>query len=202
MKNFINSIRRSLNNLRRPSKQTNLLKLKERGETIDSFTFRDATVDDIPQLTKVHVKAWQDTYKVLRPPTFEIREYQWRKAFNEENDGSWFCILVVNNKNEVIGFAKGKTYKHNDLPEFSGELNKIYLLFDYHRLGLGRKLVGHVARRFLSMGINNMVLFGVPENPTCAFHEAIGGERLHNKKNGNFDGGYCWRDLKKLAEFI
>lgn len=198
MKNFITSIKRFFNSLRRPSKQTNLRKLKERGETLDSFTFRNATVDDIPGLTKVHVKAWADTYRVLRPPTFEIREYQWREQF-KKNDGTWFCILVVNKKNEVIGFAKGKTYNHSDLPEFSGELNKIYLLFDYHRLGLGRKLAGHVARRFLSMGINNMVLFGVPENPTCAFHEAIGGERLY-AKNGEFHGGYCWRDLKKLAE--
>jgi len=199
MKNFINSIRRSFNNLRRPSKQTNLRKLKERGETIHSFTFRDATIDDIPQLAKVHVKAWQDTYRVLKPPTYKIREYQWRKAFTEENDGSWFCILVVNKENEIIGFAKGKKYKHNDLPEFSGELNKIYLLFDYHRVGLGKKLVGHVARRFLNMGINNMVLFGIAQNPSCAFHEAIGGERLY-AKNGEFHGGYCWRDLKKLAE--
>jgi L-amino acid N-acyltransferase YncA len=199
IKNSLTSLFRSLNGLRRPSKQANMRKLQVRGETPESFTFRDATPDDIPQLAKVHVKAWQDTYRVLRPPTYQIREYQWRKAFTEENDGRWFCILVVNKKNEVIGFAKGKTYKHNDLPDFSGELNKIYLLFDYHRIGLGKKLVGHVARRFLSMGINNMVLFGIAQNPSCAFHEAIGGERLY-AKNGEFHGGYCWRDLKKLAE--
>ena len=98
-----------------------------------------------------------------------------------------------------MGFAKGKTYRDNIDSELRGELNKIYLLSEYQRLGLGSRLVGHVARRFLSMGVNDMVLFGIAQNPSCSFHEAIGGERLY-AKNGEFHGGYCWRDLKKLAE--
>jgi hypothetical protein len=52
-----------------------------------------------------------------------------------------------------------------------------------------------VVRKFLSKGISNMVLFGVAENPSCAFHEAMGGEKLF-AKNGEFHGGYCWRDLR------
>lgn len=198
MKIFFNNFRRWLNGLSRPSKQTNTRKLQERGETIDAITFREATEVDIPELAALHVKTWNQTYPmVLRSPTIVIREYQWRQLF-KEYDGSWFCLLVINEKNKLIGFAKGKAYKHSDLPEFSGELNKIYLLRDYHRLGLGRKLLGHVARRFLGMGINNMVLFGTPQNPTGAFHEAMGGEKLIGK-NGEFHGGYCWRDLTKLA---
>jgi hypothetical protein len=42
-----------------------------------------------------------------------------------------------------------------------------------------------------------MTLFGVPQNPSCAFHEAMGGERLYSEK-GTFDGCYRWSDLKKL----
>lgn len=105
----------------------------------------------------------------------------------------------MNKENELVGFAKGKIYKDKGSSELRGDLNKIYLLNDYQRLGLGTKLVGHVARRFLSMGVNDMVLFGVPQNPSCAFHEAMGGERLYSEK-GIFDGGYRWRDLRKLAE--
>ena len=43
-----------------------------------------------------------------------------------------------------------------------------------------------------------MVLFGVPQNPSCAFHEAREGERLL-AKNGEFHGGYGWRALQRLA---
>ena len=197
MKNFLNSIVRFLNGLKRPSKKTNLRRLKEHRETPDSFTFRDATEQDIPELGKLHAITWAQTYNA-KNPNIQLRQYQWRKAFTEENDGSWFCILVVNKNNELVGFAKGKINKDEHSTQLHGDLNKIYLLSDYQRLGLGRKLFKLVVQRFLSKGVNDMVLFGVPQNPSCAFHEAMGGERLYSEK-GAFDGGYRWQDLKKTT---
>lgn len=188
---------RFLHGLRRPSKATNTRRLRERGETIDSFVIRDVTRGDIPALATLHVKTWSDTYPSMRPPTYQIRERQWREQF-ERTDGSWFCFVVENRSGELVGFAKGNTYASDDLPGYSGELNKIYLLREYQRLGIGRKLAGHIARRFLSQGISTMVLFGIPQNPSCAFHEALGGERLY-AANGEFHGAYGWRDLQKLA---
>ena len=195
LKNFITSIQRYLKSLKRPSKKTNLQKFHERGETIHSFTFRDATENDIPELGKLHAITWAQTYN--GKPNIKLRQYQWDKAFKEENNGSWFCILVVDKNNKLVGFAKGIINKNEKSSEQHGDLNKIYLLSDYQRLGLGKKLFAHVIERFLSKGVNNMTLFGVPQNPSCAFHEAIGGERLYSEK-GTFDGGYRWPDLKKL----
>src|SRR4026207_237730 len=130
MKNFLNSIIRFLNGLKRPSKQTNLRKLKERNESLDSFTFRDATEDDIAELGKLHAITWAQTYNT-KNPDIQLRQYQWRKAFTEENDGSWFCIVVVNTNNEFVGFAKGKIYTDEGSSENRGDLNKIYSLRDY-----------------------------------------------------------------------
>ncbi len=111
---------------------------------------------------------------------------------------SWFCFVIENENHELIGFAKGVPYNHNDLSDFSGELNKIYLLRKYQRQGLGRRLIGYVARRFLSQGISSMLLFGDAKNPSNGFYEALGAEKLF-AKNGEFHGGYGWRDLQKLA---
>jgi len=197
MKSFINSIQRFLNGLKRPSKKTNLRKLQERSESLDSFIFRDATRDDIPELGKLHAITWAQTYNTENP-NIQLRQYQWQKAFTEENDGTWFCILVVNKGNELVGFAKGKINKDKNSRIMQGDLNKIYLLSDYQRMGLGTKLFALVVKRFLSLGVTNMTLFGIPQNPSCYFHEAMGGERLYNKK-GEFDGGYHWTDLKKTA---
>ena len=199
MKNFINSILRSLNSLKRPSKKANMQKLHERGETVDSFTFRDATENDIPELGKLHAITWAQTYN--GKPNIKLRQYQWDEAFKEENNGRWFCILVVDKNNKLVGFAKGIISKNESSSEQDGDLNKIYLLSDYQRLGLGKKLFAHVVNRFLSKGVNDMILFGVPQNPSCAFHEAMGGERLYSEK-GTFDGCYIWRDLKKLVDFV
>ena len=197
MKSFINSIQRFLNGLKRPSKKTNLRKLQERSESPDPFIFRDATRDDIPELGKLHAITWAQTYNTENP-NIQLRQYQWQKAFTEENDGTWFCILVVNKGNELVGFAKGKINKDKNSRIMQGDLNKIYLLSDYQRMGLGTKLFALVVKRFLSLGVTNMTLFGIPQNPSCYFHEAMGGERLYNKK-GEFDGGYHWTDLKKTA---
>ena len=171
-------------------------KLHKRGETLDSFTFRDATEDDILELGKLHAITWAQTY--TGKPNIKLRQYQWDKAFKEENNGSWFCILVVDKNNKLVGFAKGIINKNEKSSEQHGDLNKIYLLSDYQRLGLGKKLFAHVIKRFLSKGVNDMTLFGVPQNPSCAFHEAMGGERLYSEK-GTFDGCFIWRDLKKLG---
>ncbi len=197
MKNFRNAIIRFLLQLRRPSKRKNIRRLKQRGEILDAFIIREATSDDIPALSALHVKTWNETYRVKNPPAYQVRENQWRQQFKVKDD-SWFCYVVENTKGELIGFAKGMSYTATELPGYSGELNKIYLLREYQRLGLGRRLVGHVARKFLDKGIFSMVLFGIPQNPSCYFHEAIGGKKLYSKKGG-FHGGYGWQDLQRLA---
>src|SRR6476659_7486152 len=163
-----------------------------------SFIIREATAADLPALVDLHVKTWNATYPdVPKKPTYEIRERQWRQAF-EVTDGSWFCFVVEGPNGELVGFAKGTPYDHRDLPDFAGELSKIYLLRDYQRQGLGRRLVGHVARRFLSQSVSSMLLFAEPQNPSCRFYEALGAEKLLDKA-GDFHGAYGWRDLRSLA---
>jgi ribosomal protein S18 acetylase RimI-like enzyme len=185
---------RFLFGLRRPAKAANASLLRERGETVATLRIRDATAADIPELARLHVTTWNDTYN-KRGPTRELREWQWREAF-QKNDGSWFCLVVERSNSELIGFAKGRRSDH---PEFGGELNKIYLLREYQRLGLGRRLVGHVARRFLDQGITSMWLYSEAGNPSGAFYEALGGDNMRNDDGTMNYGNYQWRDLRALA---
>src|SRR5262245_32882157 len=195
-KNLATALARFLAALTRPSKATNTRLLHARGETLQSLAIRQSTPTDRPALAALHVKTWADTYPcVRRPPSYELREHQWREQF-KVTDGTWFCFVVTNHKGDLVGFAKGKL--DPAAPDSPGLLDKIYLLRDYQRLGLGRRLVGHVARAFLSRGVRSMTLFGVPQNPSCAFHEALGAQRLL-APSGQFDGGYRWPDLQTLA---
>jgi len=133
------------------SKARNTRLLRARGETVVSLVIRDAAASDIPALARLHVETWNATHSWWnKGPTYELREHQWRDAFGHA-DGSWFCLVVERSNSELVGFAKGRLYD-GDLNGFGGELNKIYLLREYHRLGLGRRLVGYVARRFLRQG--------------------------------------------------
>ena len=180
----------------RPTKEENLRRLRERGESIDAFVFRDAAEADIPALAQLHVTAWNATYPGTRnPPTVGTREWQWRDAFRKK--GGWFCIVIQRPDGALVGFAKGA---HSDHPDFGGELNKIYLLPEYYRLGLGRRLMGHVTRRFLAQGINSMWLIGEADNPSASFHEALGGRNMMNDDGTMNYGNFCWDDLRRLAE--
>ena len=198
IKNSTVAAKRAIGNFKRPSAKANALKLQAKGEDPASIIIREALPGDIPALAAVHVKAWAETYENARHlPDFQLRERQWRHQF-EVTDGNWFCIVAENPKGEFVGFAKGMAYKHSDLADFSGELNKIYLLRDYQRLGLGTKLLCEVARRFLDKGITSMILFGESTNPSGYFHQAMGAEKIYGD-HGEFHGSYGWRDLKKLA---
>ena len=95
---------------------------------------------------------------------------------------------------ELVGFAQAARSDH---PEFGGELRKIFVLRDYQRLGLGKRLIGRVAGRFLSQGITSMWLFGDARNPSSRAWVALGAEKT-DKDPGT--GNYGWRDITRLAE--
>lgn len=187
-------LRRSLRQLSRRTREQNLQVLAERGETVQSFTIRDATESDIPALAKLHVITWNACYQA-RGPSVAIRESQWRKQFAEQ-DGSWFCLLVVRANGELIGFAKGKRSDH---PGFNAEINKIYLLPEYQRVGIGTRLLRVVVQRFLEMGLTSMWLIGEADNPSTAFHAAMGGYNRPNNDGTMNYGNFFWDDLKVLA---
>ena len=78
-----------------------------------------------------------------------------------------------------------------------GQLSKIYLRWEYHGLGLGRRMMAETARRFLDRNIHSFILFAELSNPTLGFYDRMGGERLLDDR-GQFTGAYVWRDVRAL----
>ena len=194
LKRTVFAIWRTIAGLARRSGAANLQRLQARGESPDALTIRDATADDIPALARLHVETWNATYAPFRikGPSAELRERQWREKFASPPP-AWVCLLVQRPDGTLVGFAQGNA---SDNPEYAGELSKIYLLSDYQRLGIGRQLLGHVARRFLSLGINSMWLYGDARNPSSRAWIALGAEKTDDDP-GN--GNYGWRDLGELS---
>lgn len=187
-------LRRWINARSRPTGEVNARKLRERGESLDSITFRDAIAADIPALAELHVTTWNATYRTTRGPTIATRTWQWNQAFAKESRRDFVVVLEDRNK-RLIGFTWGKPHEG----EFEGELSKIYLRWEYHRLGLGRRMMAETARRFLDRKIHSFILFAELSNPTLGFYDRLGGERLLDD-HGQFGGAYVWRDLRALLE--
>lgn len=184
--------KRSINARSRPTREENLRKLRERGESLDSIIFRDAVAADIPALAELHVTTWNATYNTTRGPTIAIRAWQWNQVFAKENRRDF--VLVLEDRNgRLIGFTWGKPGEG----EFEGNLSKIYLRWEYHGLGVGRRMMEETARRFLERGMHSFNLFAELSNPTLGFYDRMGGERLLDDR-GQFGGAYGWRDVKSL----
>ena len=171
----------------------------DKGTNAMAFRVRDARVDDVPALARLHVQTFNETHCGGRStgPSYELREGQWREAFAIA-DGSWFAFVVEEGAGELVGYAKG-TPHDGGVPGYAGELNKIYVLRCAQRQGVGRLLLCGVARRFLERGVSSMLLFGEATNPSNGFYEAFGAERLYSDI-GEFHGGYGWRDLHLLID--
>ena len=158
------------------------------------FRIRDATVGDAPALADLHVRTFQETHG--GGPSVAVRQQQWQTILGR-GDARDFTFVVVDDDGAFVAFARG-TPHDGGVPGFAGELNKIYVLGRYQRHGLGRLLVQRVAERFLSLGITSMLLFGDARSRSNGFYEHLLAERLISPQ-GEFHGGYGWRDLKALA---
>lgn len=106
-----------------------------------------------------------------------------------------FVLVLENQEGRLIGFTWGKPHGG----EFTGQVSKIYLRWEYHGLGLGRRMMAVTARRFQERGIDSFVLFTELSNPTVGFFDHMGGERLLDE-HGRFAGAFAWRDLRRLIE--
>jgi GNAT superfamily N-acetyltransferase len=192
LKSRLAEMKRRINARSRPTGEQNARKLRERGESLDSIIFRDAVAADIPALSELHVTTWNATYRTTRGPTIETRAWQWNKVFSNENRRDFVMVLEdVNGR--LIGFTWGLPNEG----EFEGQLSKIYLRWEYHGLGLGRRMMRETAQRFLERGIHSFILFAELSNPTLGFYDRMGGERLLDER-GQFGGAYGWRDVRTL----
>lgn len=192
LKSRVADVQRWISARSRPTGPENARKLRERGESLDSITFRDAIAADIPALAELHVTTWNATYNTTRGPSIATRTWQWNEIFAKEHRRD-FVLVLEDRTGRLIGFTWGKP----EDGEFEGQLSKIYLRWEYHGLGLGRRMMAETAQRFLDRGIHSFILFAELSNPTLGFYDRMGGERLLDDR-GHFSGAYGWRDVRTL----
>ena len=165
--------------------------------TIGDLVLREATMADLQPLAELHVRTFNETH--VGPfgsgPSYATREWQWREKL-AETDATSFVLVLQTGINELVGFIWCHPTKDN--PKWMARLNKIYLLREYQRRGLGKQLVAAAVDRLLAHGLTSMALFTEPDNePACNFYEQLGGERQVNER-GDFEGMYGWPDLWTL----
>jgi ribosomal protein S18 acetylase RimI-like enzyme len=165
--------------------------------SIGDLVLREATIADLRPLAELHVRTFNETH--VGPfgsgPSYPTREWQWREKLSE-SDATNFVLVLETATKELVGFIWCHPTKDN--PKWAARLNKIYLLREYQRRGLGKRMVAAAVDRLLEHGLTSMALFTEVDNEqACNFYEQLDGERQLNER-GDFGGMYGWADLRKL----
>ncbi|WP_309353596.1 GNAT family N-acetyltransferase [Clostridium acetobutylicum] len=146
---------------------------------------REAKIKDVNNIAKVHVDTWNTTYSDFIPKEeLKCRTYEWQankwmdRMFN--NITKEFMYVAENSQGEIIGFASGETNKIEE--KYDSILYTIYILKNYQRQGVGKRLFKVVADRLRSEGAENMVVWTFNENKSRGFYERLGGSLVDKKK--------------------
>lgn len=168
---------------------------------VGDLALREATMADLRPLAELHVRVFNETH--VGPfgsgPSYATRESQWREKLMEADDTHFVLVLETPGR-QLIGFIWCHPMEND--PRWAARLNKIYLLREYQRRGLGTRMVAAAIERLLAHGLASMALFTEADNePACRFYDQLGGERQLNER-GEFEGMYGWSDLNELLAHL
>ncbi len=171
---------------------------------------REAKVEDAAGIARVQVDSWRTTYTGILPDeelsymSYEISESRWRTFIfrGTEPRNKAYYIVAENEAGEIVGFVSGGRRKDYD-PEFQSELFAIYILQEYQRQGIGRRLTEALVKKLIQAEMTSMIVWVLAENSSRHFYETLGGQPVRKYQQG-FSGklldviGYGWTDISAL----
>ncbi len=171
---------------------------------------REANLADAGLIARVHVDSTRTTYAGIMPEqylaglTYGGSESRWARMLGADQ-GIPTTVVVEIGDQGVVGFARGGLESQGN-NQFTGELHIIYILQEFHHMGLGRRLMSAIAARLLSNGIGSMLVWVLEDNhPARRFFESMGGEHVGWKLRPT--GGtelaavsYGWKNLAGLVD--
>jgi len=161
---------------------------------------RAATLEDAAAIAAVHVATWRTAYRGLLPDEFLKSlgeagyEERWRRSLAEGASR----VYVVEEDGRVVGFASGGRERAGE-DGYAGELYALYVMQDAQRRGNGHALVRAVARGLREMGLEDMIVWVLRDNPTARnFYERLGGvyvrsQPITSRGAGMPEGSCGWR---------
>ena len=168
---------------------------------------RPATIADVAEISKAYATSWRTTYQGLAPEVFVngMTEAAATAIFHDSlqpNEYQYFLYVAETADGKIVGFADGG--KERSHPEKGiGELYAVYLLKEFQRQGIGRKLWQAAAQSLMASGMNTMLVWVLESNTNHPFYLSIGGVLQPGIKTLNVGGhdirlvSYYWENLKE-----
>ena len=170
------------------------------------IVIRRARIEDAAAIARVHVESWRSTYAGMLPEDMLIRlssaehEARWWRHVLGRFRRRHYVYVAEHRKEGVIGFVSGGPSRDRELVHDS-EIYALYLLDEYHGVGVGRALFLRLADRLYRECGPGLVVWVLSANPSRFFYEAMGGARVSERVE-TFAGSdleelaYGWPDLE------
>jgi GNAT superfamily N-acetyltransferase len=178
---------------------------------MNKMRIREAKVSDSAGLARVSVESWRSTYTSIIPQefldslTYAGRTKRWEERLSDPNSPG-FTFVAEDDTGEIIGYAGGLKGNSGN-PLYTGEVGDIYLLKEYQRQGIGRRLMATAALRIKEYGHDSLLVWVLEDNPYRKFYESLGGSPV-GKKEVEIGGrklkevAYGWADMKIFEEIL
>lgn len=138
---------------------------------------RKAKIGDEAQIVDININVYESTYKnFFDQSTFEKKRLNrdkniawWREHINEKD----CCAFVAEVNGKLVGYIDIFQVSRNEQFKDYGEVGSIYILDEYHKQGIGRKLF---EKAFENINNKRFMLNVLKGNPAINFYEKMGGK--------------------------
>jgi len=170
-------------------------------------TIRRATLDDVQAIAECHVASWRDSYRpqiseeILANLSIAAYVAKWTYRIGEKDR---HVLAAECGPAGIVGLLYGGRERTGHA-DFRGEIYAMYVLTDFRRQGIGRKLFQDFVGILLSGRIGSLIVWAFEENPCREAYAAWGGELVGREtimvgEQELVEVGYGWRDLRTIAE--
>ena len=142
---------------------------------------RPANLNDADAIGRVHVQAWQETYRGLMPDAYldamsaDERAKAWRERIPTLGERRQALAVALDDADEVVGFAGSGPARQKELAA-EGEIYMINIIDRGKRRRLGTRLMLTMPERLEVFGCTSVGLWVLAANsPARAFYARLGG---------------------------
>lgn len=172
-----------------------------------SYVIFPAGPDDAPDLARIHIAAWRETYRGLLPDSYldrmslpvHARRFHASLMSTRPNEAT----LAAADRDGLVGYAAGGPSRSRI--EGEAEITTLYVLRAAQGRGLGRRLVEDLARVFQANGASSLMISVLRDNlPARRFYEHLGGEAEAPRREPGpggvtYEVSYRWPEIGMLT---
>ncbi len=175
-----------------------------------SYRIRPAIISDATVMAQININSWKSTYAGLIAQTFldamnnEHYVTKWQNILDVRNDVHR-CVFVAEVENTVVGYVTaGRAIKEHS--EYPAELSALYLLSEFHGLGIGKALFLSAVRELDHRGYESFALYVLKDNVIGrSFYDRYSPDEIIDKQITIEGAVYCdllygWYSIKNVLQ--